>query len=126
MEGSVSAETNPFAELINVLKSNGYTSTNIQGVPGPVFFNLLQKAGWKEAWSGAPGKSTHILDRLKKRGPHFGILTLRDFAGFLEHGQMLGANGWGSMRHGAKVIVNWQRRGFVTFTPLGADDADEE
>src|SRR5438552_2639045 len=41
----MSTAENPFSELIEVLKHNGYTNTPLEDISGPQFFNLLQKAG---------------------------------------------------------------------------------
>ena len=115
---------NPFTELVEVLKHNGYTHTPLTEVPGQQFINLLKKAGWDQAWSGS-GK-THLLMRLRdpKRGPKCGINTLMDFARALENGTPFGPDQWISHRHRAVFIVNWQRRGFVTFYPLGQTGND--
>jgi hypothetical protein len=109
---------NPFSELIHVLKHNGYTQSLLTEIPGPLFKNLLKKAGWDEAWSGSG--ETHILKRLRdpNRGPKCGILTLMDFARALESGMRVGPDQWISYRYGAVFIVNWRYRGFVTFIPL--------
>ncbi len=115
---------NPFDELIEVLKHNGYTQTPLAEIPGPQFMNLLKRAGWDQAWSGS-GK-THILMRLRdpRRGPKCRILTLMDFARALETGIQFGPDQWISYRYGAVFIVNWQHRGFVTFHPLGQSRND--
>jgi hypothetical protein len=114
---------NPFAELIEVLKRNGYTHTPLTEIPGPQFFNLLKKGGRDEAWSGSG--ETHILKRLRdpERGPKCGIVLLIDFARALESGFARGADEWVSLRYNAKFIVNWKYKGFVTFHPLSDKDA---
>lgn len=110
---------NPFAELIDVLKHNGYTQTLLTEIPGPQFMNLLKKAGWDEAWSGSKGKRTHILQRLREptRGEECGILTLMDFARALETGMPVGPDKWVSYKYEVLFIVNWQKQRFVTFMP---------
>jgi hypothetical protein len=117
---------NPFADLIDVLKHNGYTNALLTDIPGPTFFNLLKKADWDQAWSG--NGRTHILMRLRDpdRGPPCGILRLIDFARALENGFRRGQNEWVSVKYGARFIVNWERQTFVTFFPLGDDDTGEE
>jgi hypothetical protein len=109
---------NPFAELIAVLKHNGYTRAKLTDIPGILFFNLLKKGGWDQAFSG--GGKTHILMRLREphRGPACGINTLIDLARALESGHRAGPNEWVSWKYGAKFIVNWQRKTFITFIPL--------
>src|SRR2546423_9094239 len=112
----------PFADLIEVLKHNGYSDTPLTDVPGPQFFNLLKKGGWDQAWSGSG--ETHILMRLRDpdRGPKCGIIRLIDFARALETGYARGADEWVSPRYNAKFIVNWKYRGFVTFHPMSDKD----
>jgi hypothetical protein len=111
-------EINPFTELIEVLKHNGFTNSNLNDIPGPHFFNLLKKAGWDQAWSGEG--ETHILKRLRdpERGPKCGINTLLDFARSLETGAKRGPDEWVSVKYKARFIVNWRYKGFVTFFPL--------
>jgi hypothetical protein len=115
---------NPFAELVEVLKHNGYSMTPLSEIPGPHFFNLLKKAGWDQAWSGT-GR-THLLMRLRdpNRGQPCGIVTLMDFARALETGCAFGADQWISYHYSAVFVVNWRQRGFVTFFPLGKPAAD--
>jgi hypothetical protein len=109
---------NPFAELIDVLKHNGYTTTRLTDIPGPQFFNLLKKGCWDQAWSGAG--QTHILMRLRdpNRGQRCGIVYLVDFARALESGVRRGADEWICLKYNARFIVNWEYKGFVTFFPL--------
>jgi hypothetical protein len=109
---------NPFAELIEVLKHNGYARAKLTVVPGIHFFNLLKKGGWDQGYSGK-GK-THILMRLREpsRGPACGINTLIDLARALESGHRAGLNEWVTWKYGAKFIVNFQRKWFITFIPL--------
>lgn len=121
---------NPFSELIEVLKHNGYTTAQLAAIPGPQFFNLLKKGGWDQAWSGvgfnAQGKrkSTHILQALldPTRGPPCGIIRLIDFARALETGFQSGPSEWISHKYRALFIVNFQSRGFVTFIPTDRDE----
>lgn len=114
----MSKSNNPFSELIEVLKHNGYTNTPLTAIPGPTFFNLLKKGGWDQAWSGSG--ETHILMRLREpdRGLKCGIVRLIDFARALESGVKGGPDEWISYRYHAKFIVNWDYHGFVTFHPL--------
>jgi hypothetical protein len=109
---------NPFADLIYVLKHNGYANALLTDIPGPRFFNLLKKGGWDQAWSG--GGRTHILMRLREpeRGPKCGILTLTDLARALETGVPRGPDEWVSYKYNARFIINWEHKGFVTFFPL--------
>jgi hypothetical protein len=116
-------DKNPFAELIDVLKHNGYANAPLTDIPGPQFFNLLKKAGWDQAWSGRG--ETHILKRLRERGPSCGIRRLIDFARALESGVDLGPDQWASIRYDARVVVNWRRKGFVTFLRLSDKDLTE-
>ena len=111
-------QENPFFSLINVLKHTGYSNTNLKDIPGPVFFNLLKKGGWDQAWSG--GGRTHILMRLREpeRGPVCGINKLIDFARALDSGFARGNDEWISYKYNAKFIVNWRQKGFVTMRPL--------
>jgi hypothetical protein len=115
---SMSSEQNPFSDLIEVLKHNGYSNAKLTDIPGPQFFNLLKKGGWDQAWSGQG--QTHILMRLREpdRGPKCGINTLMDFARALETGSSRGQDEWISLKYNARFIVNWQHKGFVTFFPL--------
>lgn len=120
----MATSVNPFAELVRVLKHNGYSQSPLTAIPGPHFFNLLKKAGWDQAWSG--GGRTHILMRLRdpNRGPPCGIITLMDFARALETGRAFSVDQWISDHYSAVFIMNWQHRGFVTFFPLGKPMAD--
>jgi hypothetical protein len=119
---------NPFSELIEILKHNGYTNSPLTVIPAQQFFNLLKKAGWDQAWSGKPEpgktKRAHILEALRNptRGPRCGIIRLIDFARALESGFARGPDEWISLRYDAKFIVNWQYKGFVTFHPLSEKD----
>ena len=119
----MSAGDNPFAELIDVLKHNGYTNTPLADIPGPQFFNLLKKGGWDQAWSGQ-GR-THILMRLRERGPACGINRLIDFARALEGGFRRGTSEWANLRYNARFVVNWEHHGFVTLLYLSDSDASD-